>query len=1177
MRGVPAAAPQISRRVPPRRGGTGHTLCRKRKKGRVNSVVERKFRKVLVANRGEIAIRIFRACYDLGLHTVAMYSNEDTYCQFRTQADEAYLIGENQSPLGAYLDIPAIIDLAKRRGVDAIHPGYGFLSENGDFARACTEAGIKFIGPHAGVLDKMGDKLQAKAIAISCGVPTIPGSTQPLRDGDEALEKALSYGFPIILKAAGGGGGRGMRRCDRPEEVKPAFELVQGEAKKAFGNDDIFIEKYLVEPKHIEVQILADEHGNVVHLGERDCSLQRRYQKVVEFAPAFSVDRKIREQLYADAVKIAKSVGYVNAGTVEFLVDKQGNHYFIEMNPRIQVEHTVTEMITNVDLVRAQILIAEGYPLSIPEIGISSQEDVKFNGYAIQCRVTTEDPSNNFAPDTGKITAFRSGGGFGVRLDGGNALEGTVISPYYDSLLVKVTAWDNTFEGACRKANRAIGEVHVRGVKTNIPFISNILTHPKFRMGQCHTKFIDDSPELFDITSSRDRATRVLKYIANIQVANPNAERKQYDVPRFPPASGNPKPGLKQLLDQKGPEAVKQWVLDQKKVLITDTTMRDAHQSLLSTRMRTRDMVKGAAGTADILADCFSLEMWGGATFDVAYRFLHESPWERLDLLRKQIPNIPFQMLLRGANAVGYTNYPDNLIRAFIAESAKSGIDVFRIFDSLNWIPGMEVSMEEVLKQGKLCEAAICYTGDILDPKRDKYTLQYYVNMAKELEKRGAHTLAIKDMSGLLKPYAAKKLVSTLKQEVGLPIHLHTHDTTGNQVATYLMAAEAGVDIIDVAISSMSSLTSQPSMNAVVAALQGQERDTGLDLDQLQKLTDYWADVRLRYANFDEGLKSPVTDIYRYEIPGGQYTNLYPQVVSLGLGPRFAEIKEMYKAVNDMLGDIVKVTPSSKMVGDLAIFMVQNDLTPETIVERSDALTFPDSVVSYFKGMMGQPAWGFPRDLQKAVLKGEEPITCRPGELLPPVDFEAARQEVAKFDPDPDIRAVISWCFYPKVVEEYCKHRKEYGYIMRMGSHVFFNGLALGETNKINIEDGKTLVIKYLGLGDRNDDGTRNVQFELNGMRREVSVPDPHATVSASTVVMADPEDKSQIGASIPGMVSKVNVKVGDTVEENQVLAVIEAMKMETSVVARMAGTVDQVLIKEGSSVKAGELLITIK
>ena len=1136
----------------------------------------KEIQKVLVANRGEIAIRIFRACHDLGIHTVAIYSNEDTYSLFRTKADEAYLVGEKKSPLGAYLDIPGIIGLAKRRGVTAIHPGYGFLSENADFARACEENGILFIGPSAKVLGQMGDKLSAKEIALACGVPIIPGCTEPLRDAEDAVEKAVSFGFPVILKAAAGGGGRGMRRCDSPEEVRTAYELVHSEAEKAFGCGDIFMEKYLVEPKHIEVQILADQHGNVYHLGERDCSLQRRYQKVVEFAPAWSVPQETVEALRRDAVKIARSVGYVSAGTVEFLVDKNGGYYFIEMNPRIQVEHTVTEMVTGVDIVRSQLLIAAGYPLSHPEIGLNRQEDVHVDGYAIQCRVTTEDPANNFAPDNGKITVYSSSGGFGVRLDGGNADVGTVISPYYDSLLVKVTSWDHNFPAACRKAARAINEVRVRGVKTNIPFVTNILAHPDFVAGRCHTKFIDETPELFDIVDSRDRATRVLRYIAEIQVANPNAERHQYDTPRFPQPQAPLGPGLKQLLDEKGPKAVSQWVLEQKKLLLTDTTMRDAHQSLLATRMRTRDMVKGADGVADILRDCFSLEMWGGATFDVAYRFLHESPWERLRLLREKIPNIPFQMLLRGSNLVGYANYPDNLVRSFIKEAAERGIDVFRVFDSLNWIPSMEVAMDEVLNQNKLLEATMCYTGDILDPSKDKYTLKYYVDLAKELEHRGAHMLAIKDMSGLLKPYAAKKLVSTLKQEIGIPIHLHTHDTTGNQVAALLMAAEAGVDVVDAACAPLAGLTSQPSLDALVAALQGTERDTGLDLRRVQELSNYWADVRLRYESFDHGLKTSTTDIYRYEIPGGQYTNLRPQVESLGLGDRFEEVKEMYKTVNDMLGDPVKVTPSSKVVGDLAIFMVQNDLTPENIVERGKALAFPDSVVSYFKGMMGQPAWGFPEDLQKVVLKGEEPITCRPGKLLPPVDFDRLEQEVRKFRDDPERKDLISYAMYPKVYEDFCRHRKEYGYITRMGSHVFFNGMALGETNKINIEDGKTLVIKYLGLGDHNDDGTINVQFELNGMRREVAVRDPNASEKTRQVVQADESDPRQVGASIPGMVSKLHVQPGDTVEENQVLMTIEAMKMETAVTARTAGKVREIRVKEGQAVKAKELLMLL-
>ncbi|MEF9917193.1 MAG: pyruvate carboxylase [Lachnospiraceae bacterium] len=1140
------------------------------------NVVKKEIKKVLVANRGEIAIRIFRACYDLGLNTVAVYSKEDESNVFRTKADESYMIGENKSPLGAYLDIDLVIDIAKRHHVDAIHPGYGFLSENADFAKACEDNDIIFIGPPSNVLAQMGDKLSAKEIAIRCQVPTIPGSKTPLKNTEEAIERASAYGFPVILKASAGGGGRGMRRCDNPEEVEHAFPLVQGEAVKSFGCGDIFIEKFLEEPKHIEVQILADEWGNVVHLCERDCSLQRRYQKVVEFTPAFAIDKEKRNEICADAVKIAKEVGYINAGTVEFLVDNQGNHYFIEMNPRIQVEHTVTEMVTGVDIVRSQILIAEGKKLDTPNIGITCQDDVQTHGYAIQCRVTTEDPENNFAPDTGKITAYRTGGGFGVRLDGGNTYVGAEITPYYDSLLVKITTVDNTFEGACSKSLRALSETRIRGVKTNMGFIGNILNHPVFRAGKCHTKFIDQTPELFKIEGSKDRASKMLKYIGNIVVNDPTAGRRMYDTPRFPEVTGVRKDGLKQLLDAQGPEALKQWVLDQKKLLLTDTTLRDAHQSLLATRVRTRDMVKGSVGTAEVLADAFSLEMWGGATFDVAYRFLKESPWERLDMLRERIPNIPFQMLLRGANAVGYTNYPDNLIREFIKESAKSGIDIFRVFDSLNWIPGMEIALDEVLKQNKVAEATLCYTRDVSNPKEDKYTLNYYVNLAKKLEKMGAHMLCIKDMSGLLKPYAGKKLIKALKEEVGLPIHLHTHDTSGNQIATLLMAAESGVDIVDTAISSMSSLTSQPSMNSIVAALQGQDRDTGFDLQRLQGLSDYWCDIRERYSAFEGGIQHPATDIYECEIPGGQYTNLKPQVESLGLGHRFEDVKKMYHTVDIMLGGLVKVTPSSKMVGDLAIFMVQNDLTPETIVERGETLTFPDSVVSYFKGMMGQPEWGFPEDIQRVVLKGEEPITCRPGELLPPIDFDVAKKRLEEFIPDPDWRMIISWCFYPKVVEDFLKNRKEYGYITRLGSHVFFHGLAEGETNKVNIADGKTLVIKYLGKGDVNADGTRTVVFDLNGVRREITVTDRNAKVTVESIHMADPGDLSHVGASIPGLVSQIHVKPGDKVTKNQVLAVVEAMKMETTVIALMDGQIDEILIKEGKEIKAGELLMTI-
>ncbi|HCC00806.1 MAG TPA: pyruvate carboxylase, partial [Ruminococcaceae bacterium] len=985
------------------------------------------------------------------------------------------------------------------------------------------------------------------------------------------------YGYPVLLKAAAGGGGRGMRRVDGPEEMANSLNLVQGEAAKAFGDDSIFMEKFLVNPRHIEVQVLADQYNNTVHLYERNCSLQRRYQKVIEFAPAFSIPEETREGLYRDAVKIAKAVHYVNAGTVEFLVDQDGNHYFIEMNPRVQVEHTVTEVVTGVDIVRAQILIAQGLPLSTSGINIPSQDAVKLSGYAIQCRVTTEDPRNNFAPDSGKITTYRDCGGFGVRLDSGNAYAGAEISPYYDSLLVKITAYDRNFDDTIRKALRALTEVHIHGVKTNIPFLCNILNHPVFQAGACHTKFIDETPELFQFDDPKDRATKLLKYIGN-SIVNENDKKKIVHpkpvIPSIP--STEPPRGLKQLIDEKGPEAYRDYILKQKKLLLCDTTLRDAHQSLLATRVRTLDMLNVAKPMAHTLHDLASVEMWGGATFDVAYRFLHESPWERLEKLRKLIPNIPFQMLIRGSNAVGYKNYPDNLIREFIQESAKSGIDVFKIFDSLNWIPGMEVALDEVLKCGKVAEATICYTGDITDPHENKYTLQYYVDMAKELEKRGAHILAIKDMSGALKPYAARQLVTALKNEIGIPVQLHTHDTSGNQVATLLMAAEAGVDIVDTSIASMASSTSQPSMNSIVAALQGQERDTGLNAIDLEPLTNYWRDARESYHEFETTRKYTDTSIYRYQIPGGQYTNLKKQVESLGLGDRFDEVKEKYREANLLLGNIVKVTPSSKVVGDLSIFMVQNELDKDNILEKGRKLTFPESVISYFEGMIGQPAGGFPKDLQKVVLRDKKPITCRPGELLEPIDFNKAKKEVSSFHENPTKQDLISWCLYPQVVEDYYHDLHRYNDVSCIESSVFFEGMAPGETTSLSIEEGKLLVIKYLGLGEVNNDGTQSVVFELNGIRREVLVQNNKVDVESRTI-FADMEDNKQIGASIPGSVGKVLVKAGDKVKANQVLAIIEAMKMETSIVSNIAGTVDQVCVTEGKHVKAGELLFTIK
>ena len=1138
----------------------------------------KKIRKVLVANRGEIAIRVFRACNELGISTVAIYSQEDTFNLFRTKADESYLVGKDRSPLGAYLDIEGIVKLAKAKHVDAIHPGYGFLSENANFARACEENGITFIGPPSDVLEKMGDKLSAKDIAKKCNVPTIPGSEEPLSGVEEAERIANEYGYPVILKAAAGGGGRGMRRVNNAGELRNAFPLVQSEALKSFGNGDIFMEKYLVEPKHIEMQIIADKHGNVVHLFERDCSLQRRHQKVIEVAPAVSIPQATKRAIYDDSVKLAESVNYVNAGTVEFLVDKNGAHYFIEMNPRVQVEHTITEVITGIDIVQTQIMVAEGHRLSDPAIAIPSQQEISYNGVAIQCRVTTEDPANNFSPDYGKISVYRSSGGFGVRLDAGNAYTGAEISPYYDSLLVKVTTFDRSLEGATKKALRALNEMRLRGVKTNISFLNNILQHPQFAAGDCNTTFIDDTASLYELVEPQDRATRILNYIGNTVVNGKNLDQQPMGLAPVPPLpKAKPETGLKQLLDEKGPNAVRDFCLNSKQLLISDTTLRDAHQSLLATRVRTKDMADIAEYMAHAMPNAFAFEMWGGATFDVAYRFLRESPWDRLRILRDKIPNVPFMMLLRGANAVGYTSYPDNLIREFIKEAAKGGIDVFRVFDSLNWLPNMELSIDEVLKQNKVCEGYICYTGDISDPSRDKYNLQYYVDMAKELEKRGVHILGIKDMSGLLKPYAAHKLVTTLKNEIGLPIHLHTHDTSGNGVATILKAAEAGVHIADTAISSLSSLTSQPSLNAVITALEGTERCTGISDEKLQPISEYWEHVRKFYAKFEEGLTSPATDIYRYEIPGGQYSNLKVQVESVGLGGRYQEVKEKYKEVNEMLGDIVKVTPSSKMVGDFAIFMVQNDLTAKNIVKKGKHLSYPDSVESYFMGMMGQPQGGFPKDIQALVLKGKEPITGRPGEHLAPVDFAKVKEEMAAFCPEASMRDMVSYCLYPKVIKDYLEHIQEYSDLSMLDTPVFFNGLGIGESTVVEIADGKTLFVKLVSVGELDENHMRSVTFDLNGRSREILVQDTTQGQVQSSVTFADADDSMEIGASIPGMVSKFNVKEGDSVKANEVLAIIEAMKMETTVMSKVAGVVDKIHVKVNQPVKAGELIISMR
>ena len=1140
----------------------------------------KKFKRILVANRGEIAIRIFRAARELGIRSVAIYSEEDRLALFRTKADESYLIGVGKSPLDAYLDIDEIISLAKKKGVDAIHPGYGFLSENPEFARKCEEEGITFIGPKSEVMEKLGDKITSKIVAKEAGVATIPGIEKPIKNEEEALLFAKSCGYPVMIKAAAGGGGRGMRIAQSEDELLEKFESAKNEAKKAFGDDSMFIEKYLHKPKHIEVQILGDEYGNIVHLYERDCSIQRRHQKVIEYTPAFSLPKKLREEICQDALKIARSIGYSNAGTVEFLVDSKGDHFFIEVNPRVQVEHTVTEMCTDIDIVQSQILIAMGYKLDSDEIGIKSQDSIEHRGFSIQCRVTTEDPLNNFMPDTGQINLYRSSSGFGVRLDGGNGFTGAVISPYYDSLLVKVITEARTWKDTIRKAKRSLSELKVGGVKTNIGFLLNVLNTKEFQEGTCDTGFIEEHPELFEIKSSKDKELRLMKIIAEKVVNDSKALEKNFDVPQVPDFERKSFEGYKQIFDKLGGEGLKKHILEEKKLLLTDTTMRDAHQSLMATRMRTIDLVKIAEALNYNMDKLFSVEMWGGATFDVAYRFLHEDPWERLKILREKMPNMLLQMLIRGNNTVGYKNYPDNVVVKFIKESSKNGIDLFRIFDSLNWLPGMQLSIDEVLKNDKIAEATMCYTGDILDEYRDKYSIKYYVDFAKELEKTGAHIIGIKDMSGLLKPYAAKKLIKNLKEEIGLPIHLHTHDTTGNGVATILQATEAGVDIVDTAVNSMSGLTSQPALNSVVAALKNTDRDTEIDLDKAEDISKYWAAVRPVYANFESDLKSGTTEIYKYEIPGGQYSNLKPQVESFGLGHKFKDVKEMYKKVNEMVGDIVKVTPSSKMVGDFAIFMVQNELTPENILDKGKNLDYPDSVMTYFRGMMGQPYGGFPKDLQDMILKGEEPITKRPGQLLPDEDFDAIKKHLEDKGIEPREEDLISSALYPKVFDDYLDYIKENGEVTHIGSDVFFHGLMEGESTEISIEEGKTLIVTLIEVGKLLENGTRNLTFEINGSRRTINIKDKtvkSGEISSEEKIYADPKNEREVGSSIPGKIVKVLVSEGEEVKKGDKLFIAEAMKMETNIVANIDGKVKDIFVREGDMVESGELLLSFE
>jgi pyruvate carboxylase len=1139
--------------------------------------------KILVANRGEIAIRIFRACTELEIPTVGIYSTEDSGSFHRYKADESYVVGEGKSPIDAYLDIEGIIAIAKDTGANAIHPGYGFLAENAEFARRLEEENIIFIGPTSTHLTMFGDKVKARDQAIAAEIPVIPGSDGPVSSVEEVATFGNSYGYPIIVKASLGGGGRGMRIIESEDEVAQAFERAKSEAKSAFGSDEMYVEKYIDKPKHIEVQILGDAHGNIVHLFERDCSIQRRHQKVVEIAPSISLDDELREDICNAAVKLMKNINYLNAGTVEFLV-AENEFYFIEVNPRIQVEHTITEMVTGIDIVHSQIHIADGKNLHGEAAQIPVQKEIPLFGYAIQSRVTTEDPLNDFMPDTGKLMVYRSGGGFGVRLDAGNGFQGAIITPYYDSLLVKVSTWGMTFREAASKMDRNLQEFRIRGIKTNIPFLENVVKHKKFLVGDYDTSFIDSTPELFLFPTRLDRGTKILNYIGNVTVNGFPGIDKQ-SKPVFHPVrkpvvdlKTPPLAGTKQILDERGPEGLVKWIQEQDDVLLTDTTFRDAHQSLLATRMRTADMTGIASESARLMPDLFSYEIWGGATFDVAYRFLKENPWDRLIKLREQIPNVLFQMLFRGANAVGYTNYPDNVIREFVKKSADAGIDVFRIFDSLNWIKGMEVAIDATRDSGKIAEAAICYTGDILNDSRDKYTVNYYKEMAKNLESAGAHILAIKDMAGLLKPEAAYRLVSELKDVTSLPLHLHTHDTSGNGIYTYARAIDAGIDIVDTALGSMAGLTSQPSASSLHYAMNGSKRAVRTDVKALEDLAYYWEDVRKYYQNFESGMMSPHTEVYVHEMPGGQYSNLQQQARAVGLGERWEEVKEMYSRVNLLFGDVVKVTPSSKVVGDMALFMVQNDLDENTVLTRGKAIDFPDSVIEFFSGHIGQPHGGFPKELQKIILKDREAITVRPGELLEDADFEQMRDELnKKLNRPVTSHEVLSYALYPKVFEEYSAIYKEFGDVSVMATPEFLYGLRLGEEVEIQIEKGKTLIVKLVSISEPQSDATRVIYFEINGQPREVIIEDANLESDVVRKAKADPANRSHIAATMPGTVLKVAVDIGAKVKRGEHLLITEAMKMETTIQAPHDGVIKDIYVAAGESISTGDLLIEMK
>lgn len=1142
----------------------------------------REIKRLLVANRSEIAIRVMRGATELGIETVAVYSDEDRFSLHRFKADQSYRIGETGKPIAAYLDIEEMLRVAAESGADAVHPGYGFLSENPDFADACRDAGLIFVGPGSDVMRRLGNKVSARNLAESAGVPVMPATPPLPQDIEQVLAEADRIGYPLMLKASWGGGGRGMRTVRNAEDVREQFETARREAEAAFGNGEVYFEKLVEQARHVEVQIIGDAHGTLVHLFERDCSVQRRNQKVIERAPAPYLDDDQREEICGHALKLGRKAGYVNAGTVEFLMDAvTGEFYFIEVNPRIQVEHTVTEQVTGIDIVKSQLRVAEGVKIGDARSFVPTQKNIRLSGHALQARITTEDPENNFVPDYGRIRAYRGATGFGIRLDGGTAYSGALITPFYDSLLEKLTCWAPTPQDAIARMDRALREFRIRGVATNLPFLEQLINHPKFRNNEYTTRFIDDTPELFQFPKRRDRATRLLRFVGDVQVnGNPEVAGRDEALERraaaVPTLDIGPVPdGTVQRLQQLGPEGFASWMLEQKRVLITDTTMRDAHQSLFATRMRSHDLLSIAPAYAKLLPELFSIECWGGATFDVAMRFLQEDPWERLHKLKERAPNILLQMLLRASNAVGYTNYPDNVVRFFVERAAEVGVDVFRVFDSLNWIENMRVAIDAVRETDKLCEAAICYTGDLTNPAPSKYDLKYYVSMAKELEAAGAHIIGIKDMAGICKPAAVTQLVTALKQEVGIPLHFHTHDTSGIGAASVLAAVDAGCDAVDGAMDAMSGLTSQPNLGSIVEALRDGERDPGLARAAMRSISAYWEGVRQFYAPFESEIRAGTADVYRHAMPGGQYTNLREQARSLGIDRHWPEVAERYAQVNEMFGDIVKVTPSSKVVGDMALFMVTSGLTPEDVTDPEKDIAFPESVIQLFRGDLGQPPGGWPKALQTKVLNGEQPDTSRPGARLASVDLDSKRAELEKkIGRKASDNDLASYLMYPKVFIEFAANRRHFGDVSVLPTPVFFFGLKPDEEIAVHLEPGKTLIVRLLAVGDADENGQRRLFFELNGQPRTVTVTDTSVSATAVSNRKAEEGNPLHVAAPMPGLVVSVSAKPGQAVQKGDALVSIEAMKMETMIRAENDGEVKSVPVSVGTRVEAHDLLL---